>query len=286
MLATVILPTLGKHRVADLDRDDVKKLFAKVTARAPIRANRVLSLLRRMLNLATTEFKMREGPNPAVAIERNAEAKRDRHLQAEELARLLAAMTAHRNQQSANVIRLALLTGARRGELLGCTWDQFDLRTGIWTKPASLVKQKKTHTIPLNGPARKLLGELKEAADAENARRARDHLPPIAHVFPGPGGTQPQGDLKRTWASICRAADLKDLRFHDLRHAFASFLASSGHNLPLIGQMLGHSNPQTTNRYAHLLLDPQREAAERVGSIITGAGQGGGEVVPMTGRRA
>ena len=72
-------------------------------------------------------------------------------------------------------------------------------------------------------------------------------------------------------------------RFHDLRHSFASFLVSSGHNLPLIGQMLGHANPATTNRYAHLLLDPQREAAERVGAIVTGAGRPSAEVMSMVG---
>ena len=285
MLAGVILPALAKHRVTDLRRADVTKLFAEVTKRAPIRANRMLSLLRRMLNLAATEFEMREGPNPATAIERNQETKRDRHLTAEELARLLAAVATHRNQQSANVIRLALLTGARRGELLGCTWDQFDLERGIWVKPASLTKQRRLHTVPLNGPARKLLADLKTAADAENARRGRSGLPAIDHVFPAATGTQPQGDLKRTWASICHAADLKDLRFHDLRHAFASFLASSGHNLPLIGQLLGHSNAATTQRYAHLLLDPQREATERVGNIIANAGRESADVVPLTGGR-
>jgi integrase len=282
MINGVILPALGKTRVSALTRPDVARLHADVSKRAPVRANRVISLLRRMLNLATTEFGMREGPNPATAIERNAEARRTRYLEPDELARLMVAIGAHRNQQSANIVRLALLTGARRGELLGATWPQFNLSsTGTWTRPASLTKQKKMHTIPLNGPARAVLAAMKEAADQENARRARDGLRALVHLFPGYGSNDAQGDLKRTWAAICKAAGLVDLRFHDLRHSFASFLASSGHNLPLIGQMLGHSNPATTNRYSHLLMDPQREAAERVGSIVTGAGNGGGDVVPM-----
>ena len=108
---------------------------------------------------------------------------------------------------------------------------------------------------------------MKAEADQENARRLKDGLPPIVHVFPGYGANDAQGDLKRTWQAMCKDAGITDLRFHDLRHSFASFLASSGHNLPLIGQMLGHSNPATTQRYAHLLLDPQREAAERVGAV-------------------
>jgi integrase len=119
----------------------------------------------------------------------------------------------------------------------------------------------------------------------ENVRRTKDGLPPVLHLFPGYGDNDAQGDLKRTWRSICKSAGLSDLRFHDLRHSFASFLVSSGHNLPLIGQMLGHSNPSTTNRYSHLLLDPQREAAERIGAIVTGAGETA-EVVPMARREA
>jgi integrase len=283
LIDRVILPTLGKEKVAALTRDDVKRLFNKVSKDTPVRANRMLSVLRRMLNLATTEFKMREGPNPATAIEQNAETRRTRYLEPDELARLLAAIGTHRNQHSANIVRLALLTGARRGELLGATWPQFNLGKGTWTRPASLTKQNKLHTIPLNGPARELLATMKTAADQENARRVKDGLPALVHLFPGYGANDAQGDLKRTWQGIAKAAGLDDLRFHDLRHSFASFLASSGHNLPLIGQMLGHSNAATTQRYAHLLLDPQREAAERVGAIISGGTPA--EVVPMTGGR-
>lgn len=288
MIDRVILPALGKNHVASLTRADMSKLFADVSKRAPIRANRVLSLLRRMLNLATTEFGMREGPNPATAIERNPETRRTRYLETGELTRLLTAIGGHRNQRSANIIRMALLTGARRGELLNATWGQFNVSAGTWTRPASLTKQKKEHTIPLNGPARALLTAMREAADQENARRLKDGLPPLVHLFPGYGDNDAQGDLKRTWQSVCKDAGLIDLRFHDLRHSFASFLASSGHNLPLIGQMLGHSNASTTARYAHLLMDPQREAAERVGAIVAGAttaGKPGADVVTLAERR-
>ena len=312
MLNTIVIPALGKERVADVARSDVVKLFEEVSQRAPIRANRVLSLLRRLFNLAATEFGMRQGPNPTAGIERNHEARRDRYLDAEELGRLLKAVATHNNRQSANVIKLALLTGARRGELLGATWDQFKLSVGTWTKPASMTKQNKLHIVPLNGPALSLLMEMKEAADAENARREKDKLPPLVHLFPGYGDNDAQGDLKRTWASVCEAAEIgaavpkidrsgkpvlnkegapvmvwqSDLRFHDLRHSFASFLVSSGHNLPLIGQLLGHSNPQTTSRYAHLLMDPQRQATDRIGSIFTNASSAPASVEAMPRRRA
>ena len=285
MLSGAILPVLGTHRVADVHRSDVERLFRDISKRAPVRANRVLSLLRRMMNLAAV-WELRAGPNPATAIERNAEAKRDRYLDATEVTRLLVALSAHRNQQSANVIRLALLTGARRGELLLATWGQIDLGRGVWSKPASMTKQRKLHVIPLNGPALELLHSMKAAADTENARRVEDGLPPIEHLFPGYGANDAQGDLKRTWQAVCKAAEISNLRFHDLRHVFASFLASSGHNLPIIGQLLGHTQSATTARYAHLLLDPLRQASERVGSIISSASRQGAEVVSIPARRA
>ena len=80
-------------------------------------------------------------------------------------------------------------------------------------------------------------------------------------------------EIKKGWRSICKAAGITGLRIHDLRHSFASQLASGGASLPLIGALLGHSNPSTTARYSHLFDDPQRAAVERVGAVITAAGK-------------
>lgn len=279
LLDRLILPEIGNLKVVAVEPEHIARLFRKVSGHAPVTANRVHSLVRRMFNLARSpEFRMLQGrPNPAVgAVERNPEERRTRYLEPDELARLLRAVAAHKNRQSADVIRLALLTGARRGELLNATWDQFN--GDIWVKPASTTKQKKTHTVVLNGPARQLLAAMREAHDKENIRRSKFDQPPLVHLFPGYGSNGAQGDLKRSWASICKVANITGLRFHDLRHSFASFLVSSGHNLPLIGAMLGHSSPATTSRYAHLLIDPQRQAAERLGEIVAGA-----DTAPMKG---
>jgi integrase len=91
------------------------------------------------------------------------------------------------------------------------------------------------------------------------------------HVFPSPRGDGRVIELKDHWARLCKAAGIAGLRIHDLRHSFASQLVSGGASLPLIGALLGHSNPTTTARYAHLYDDPQRAAVERVGAIISGA---------------
>jgi len=89
-------------------------------------------------------------------------------------------------------------------------------------------------------------------------------------------------ELKKAWAKICKLADLEGVRIHDLRHTYASILASGGASLPLIGALLGHTQSQTTQRYAHLMDDPLREATTRVGAVLTGNKDA--EIVPLKGR--
>jgi integrase len=190
----------------------------------------------------------------------------------------------HAEPVSANAIKLLMLTGARRGEVLGATWDMFDLENGIWTKPSSHTKQRLVHRVPLSGPALRLLTDIRD--DAVRLANANG-TSPSPYVFPGADG-KPLTDIKRTWTTICRKAGLAvrvekiarngrgkpalvwqpNVRIHDLRHSFASILVSSGASLPLIGQMLGHTQVQTTQRYAHLFDDPMRDAAETVGKVI------------------
>ena len=256
MLNAIVLPRLGQVKVEDVRRADLAALHREVSAKTPIQANRALALLSKMLSLAVA-WEMR-GDNPAIGIERNPENKRERFLTPPELARLNEALSTHGHRASADAIRLLLLTGARRGEILGATWSQFDLEAGVWTKPAATTKQKKTHRVPLNAAALALLRELKARSTS-------------SALFPGRGGNAFQGELKRSWASVCKAAQLEGLRLHDLRHSFASFLASSGLSLPTIGALLGHTQPATTHRYAHLLDSALREATERVGALVSGS---------------
>jgi integrase len=266
------VPKLGRLRVAAVRRTEIEALHRDMTKTTPVRANRALSLLTKMFNLAIG-WEIRTD-NPCKGVERNPEHKRERYLTPAELERLMAALTAHPNQTSANVIRLLLLTGARRGEVQRATWDQFDLQSGVWVKPAATTKQNKLHRIPLSAPARQLLAEMHATANG-------------SALFPGQGGNAYRVDMKRFWVSVCRSAAVTGVRMHDLRHSYASYLASSGLSLPVIGALLGHTQAATTQRYAHLLDDPLRAATERVGAIVTGAGKAasGGEVVPLTAGR-
>jgi integrase len=293
MWEKIILPRFGKMKTAAITHDDVDALHRDITTirGTPVRANRTVEVLRKAFNLAI-RWKWRED-NPASGVRRNPEEKRNRYLNKTEIAALARALNDHSEPVSANAIKLLMLTGARRGEVLGATWEMFDLENGVWTKPSAHTKQRRLHRVPLSGPALHLLKEMKETA----TRKAKaDGAPLNPFVFYGLNG-KALTDIKRAWGSVCRKAGLaaqvekkgrdgkvmksKDgkplmvwqptVRVHDIRHSFASILVSAGASLPLIGQMLGHTQVTTTARYAHLYDDPLRKAAEMVGNAIVTA---------------
>jgi integrase len=188
--------------------------------------------------------------NPASGVHRNHEEKRVRYLTAGEILSLSEALMTHPEKTSANAIRLLMLTGARRSEVLGARWDMFDLAAGVWVKPSAHTKQRQEHRVPLSAPAIELLRDMKG-----------NTISP--YVFTGADG-KPLTDIKRTWLAVCRKAGLAEqapkrtrsgkrvygndgnplmawrstARIHDLRHTYASVLASEGLSLPIIGAIL------------------------------------------------
>jgi integrase len=269
-------PHFGAHaKVADVSFADCDALHRKLTRETgPYAANRTMAMLSKMFSLAI-RWNMRTD-NPTKGIERNAETKRKRYLSGDELARLTKALAEYPDKQSADIIRVLLLTGCRKGEALAMRWSDIDLSTGVWTKLASTTKQKADHSAPLSAPVRQLLAEIREQQTVQ--RRVFSEW-----VFPtNDSKADHRVDVSKAWRRLLRSADITiPLRIHDLRHSFASQLASGGASLPLIGALLGHSNPATTHRYAHLFDDPQRAAVEKVGAIISAAGQEPPEPTPL-----
>lgn len=317
-----VAPKLGPMKVVDVKHADLDRLHRAIAKDTPTQANRVAAVVSRMFGLAV-RWGMR-ADNPVKGIERETEEKRARYLTGDELRHLSAVLDEHPEQSSANAVRLLLLTGARRMEVLAARWDMFDLKAGLWVKPSAHTKQKREHRVPLSAPVLELLTSMKAAAD--------EAVKPSEFLFPGADGKGHQTDLKKFWGSVTRRATVRallekpdtpagklvaelaeklgkvpnwseveaaatagkvtlpagltDVRVHDLRHTFASVLVSAGASLPLIGALLGHTQANTTQRYAHLFDDPLRAAAERVGAVITGASGGKtGEVVQLP-RRA
>jgi integrase len=278
-IETYVRPALKHHKVTEVTFSDIDGLHRKITKGgkrgrgAPYIANRTVAILSKMFSQA-----MRWGwraDNPAKGIERNHEEKRERYLSAAEIAALGKALIEHEDKQAANIVRLLMLTGARKGEVLSMRWQDLDLEAGVWTKPSAHTKQKAEHRVPLSAPAKQLLSELSDSAGEAGG-----------FVFPGRLGGH-RVEFKRAWREMCVAAQLVDTktvrdaagerkilrpsaRIHDLRHTYASVLASAGLSLPIIGALLGHTQVATTARYAHLFDDPLRRATEKAGALIIG----------------
>ena len=252
-----ILPRFKSKKVREISPADVQALH-NALADTPYQANRVLALLSKLFSLAV-RWEMRPD-NPAKGIEKFHEEKRRRWLSDQELARLTAALADHPNQVLSDAIRLQLLTGARIGEVLTATWADFDLERGVWTKPSHHTKQKRTEHLPLSNAAQDLLAAIQTTRGNQK------------YLFENPASQKPYKDIKRFWSSITATANLDDYRIHDNRHTHASHLVSSGMSLAIVGRLLGHTNPLTTQRYAHLADDPLREAAEVMGQKMSKTG--------------
>jgi integrase len=270
-----IRPELGNRKVADLRRADIERFHRKVSnAGAPVRANRLVALLSAMFNRAIAWDIV--AANPAKTVKKNREESRQRYLSGDELGRLTQALAAFSDRRVTDAVRLLLLTGARKGELFSAQWSQIDFTEGVWTKPSASTKTGRTHRVPLSAPAMQVLSEIKEAQASA----------PSPFVFPWPTRSGHLEEIHRRWAIITADAAIAGLRPHDLRHSFASELVSAGFSLPLIGQLLGHSRPDTTARYSHLYDEAQRVAVERVGARISGNSDGPeAEVIALSQRR-
>lgn len=277
MLRKYVLPKWGDRKAVDIRPGDVDALLAEIAkGRArkhkavtkqkrqkplapakptPIQANRVGGIIRKMFNLAI-RWEIRTD-NPASGFIRNPESPRERFLDLEEIGRLSEALADHPNRRGADVIRLLMLTGARRGEVLNARWEQFDLNRAVWTKPAATTKQRRLHRAPISGATVALLRTIRMCVNAD-----------CPWVFPGDVEGQPLIEIKRFWDDVRGEAKLPGVRIHDLRHTFASLLVSGGMSLPMIGKLLGHTQVQTTQRYAHLFDDPLRVGLNQVGDML------------------
>ena len=251
----IILPALGKRKAAEVTRAEVAKLHHAQRA-APYQANRVLAVLSKMFNLAERWGLRPDGSNPCRHVEKFAERKRERMLSPAELARLGDALAAYDGSPYVvAAVKLLVFTGARLSEVLGLRWEWIDFDRGEARLPDSKTGAKTLHLPP---PALAVLAGLPRLDDNP-------------HVIVGQKAGAALVNLEKPWRAIRAAAGLKDVRLHDLRHAFASVAASSGMGLPIIGKMLGHTQAATTARYAHLASDPVKAAAAAVAGKIAAA---------------
>ncbi|UVI38802.1 tyrosine-type recombinase/integrase [Qipengyuania spongiae] len=251
-----VKPAFGKQRVQDITRGDVDA-FHKRLSNIPYQANRILALLSKLMNLAE-EWEWREGTNPCRHISKFREKPRQRFLTLSEIAEVRKASdrlaaTGEITQSAANILELLLLTGARSGELASARWEWVDWDTQVIALPDSKTGEK---TIYLSNSAIEVLRE----------QYARSH--DQEYIYPGRSAGKHIHNLRKPWARICQEAGLEGVRVHDLRHTAASLALGSGTSLAIVGRLLGHSQVQTTLRYAHLDTDPALQAANSIGDRI------------------
>ena len=259
MLERFVLPAFGKRKLAEVTRADVVKLHHRLKG-TPYQANRVLALLSKMFNLAERWDLRPDGTNPCRHVEKYRERNRERFLSEAELARLaevLAAAERTRTQSPSVIaaIRLLLFTGARLSEILTLRWEHVDVEGQCLRLPDSKTGAKVVYLPPA---ALEILAGL-------------EHHEDNPYVIAGAKLGTHLINLQKPWRRIRAKAGLDDVRLHDLRHSFASMAVAGGLTLPVIGALLGHTQPATTARYAHLADDPLKQAANLIGGRIAAA---------------
>jgi len=266
-----ILPALKNRRIADIQRPDIARLHHSMRKK-PSQANRTLAVLSSFFNWCEKHGLRLDGSNPCRHVEKYKERKRERFLSEEELARLGDALRSAEEAKTASpwaiaAIRLLTLTGARLSEILTLQWEHVYFDRQQLRLPDSKTGQK---SIYLNAPTLEVLAAIPRLEDNPYVICGEK---PGAHLV----------NLQRPWQRIRKAAGLENVRLHDLRHSFASVAVGGGMSLPVIGALLGHSQPQTTQRYAHLSADPLKAASDAVGERIAAAMNKsiGGKVVPL-----
>ena len=249
-------PRIGRYRVPDIQRSDIAALHHDMRD-TPYQANRTLGVLSKMFNLAELWDLRPDGSNPCRHVKRFREEKRERFLSDIEYQRLGAALKeievdGTETASAIAAVRLLMLTGCRLSEIQKLRWQHVDLGAGELRLPDTKTGAK---VVYLGDPAIAVLERIDR----------RDGNPWVI------AGRKPEShltDLQHPWRRIRARADLDDVRIHDLRHSFASGGLLVGEGLPMIGKLLGHTQVQTTARYAHLASDPVKSAANRIASRI------------------
>ncbi|MCY4504071.1 MAG: tyrosine-type recombinase/integrase, partial [Alphaproteobacteria bacterium] len=255
-----LLPAFGSLPLDRITSACVTRWFDEYSRTAPGGANHALNMLGKLLNHAI-EFGHLQ-TNPARSVRRNPRPKLTRFLSREEVRRLHRALDRNAGArpscaQQTDIIRLLLLTGCRRSEILALRWQDVDEDT------LNLADAKSgPRRVFLNAPARAILKRQPQSG--------------CAYVFPSPKNPErPRSHNLALWHSVRKEAGIEDVRLHDLRHTFASHAVLQGVPLPVVSRLLGHKRPSMTLRYAHVGDKETEAAAERIGAALARALDGG-----------
>jgi integrase len=251
-----INPSIGRKKVLEIVRKDIMKLHME-HAHIPYQANRTLGVLSKMFNLAEIWEMRPDYTNPCLHVKKYKEVNRERFLSSEEYKRLGEALlnseaTGSETVSAINAIWLLMMTGCRLGEIQTLKWEYIDFETSEFRLPDSKTGAK---VVQVGSAVIERLSKINR----------KDYNP---YVIIGKKLGAYLSDLQHPWRRIRAIANLDDVRLHDLRHSYASSGLLVGEGLTVIGKLLGHSQMQTTERYAHLANDPIKSAAEKISARI------------------
>jgi integrase len=242
--------TFGRKRLNQITRREIQLFHSKLhdEGLAPATCNHYLKLMKRTLNLAI-QWEIIEGPNSACGIEQTREENMiENYLTDEELKRFVNVLHTDANRNVSNIILLLLNCGCRVGEILSLRWCDCDLKNRVIRITAKNSKSRRVRSVPLNPGALKIL-------------ETQYHLTKdMEYCFVNPRTRTRYRTVSKVFDRLKRRGSVS-LRLHDLRHNFASMLINDGRTLYEVQQILGHSNPKVTQRYAHLTAKTLEAAA-------------------------
>ncbi len=238
---------LGNRKLSSITREMIGRILSDMEkdGKANATINNARALASGIFGKAIEWSYLSE--NPIRGIKTRKAVKRDRFLQADELPRFFAALAEERNDTIRDYLLLALLTGARRANVLAMRWAEVNLAEGLWRIPRT--KNDDPQNVTLSPEAIAILGARKDAAEDG-----------AVYVFPGSGASGHLVEPKKGWERVLERAGISDLRIHDLRRTLGSWQAKMGASLAIIGKSLNHKSHQSTAIYARLDLDPVRQS--------------------------
>lgn len=249
-------PKFGHLPLSAINRRDVQAFQNDLLKEglSPATADHHVKLMRRVLNLAVQWEMLEKNPLKGIKLYM-VDNQVENYLNPEQLERLVEVLRTDENRMVCLILMFLISTGARKNEALTATWKNVSVEGGVWRVDASLSKSKKSRSIPLNDSALWVLEQLPSKGKSE-------------YLFPSPVTGKPYTGITRAWYRLRKKAKIPNIRLHDLRHGFASLLVSGGRSLYEVQQILGHSDPKVTMRYAHLSAKALQDAANAASVIV------------------
>lgn len=242
MIKLHVIPVFGSEKLSKITSENIRKMHLRIGTNAKAAANRVIEIMSATFNFGIKDNHF-NGTNPCLGVRKFKTFSRDRFLSKEELSKFIKAAK-QEDDLFRDYFMLLLHTGARKSNVLAMKYCDIDFDNNHWRIDASETKNNEVNIVLLSEASMKIL-----------KRRFKENEKlkiPSTFVFPGEGTTGHLQDPKKAFQRIKDRMKVQDIRIHDLRRTFGSYMAISGASLPMIGKALNHKSQTSTVIYARL----------------------------------